>query len=44
VLSLLLGSMLSEEISDFKSPEYLALAFTANFFAGVTQMALGVFR
>lgn len=44
VVSLLLGSLLSEEISDFKSPEYLALAFTSTFFAGVVQMALGVLR
>jgi len=44
VLSLMLGSLLSEEINDFKSPEYLALAFTATFFAGVTQLALGVLR
>ncbi|CAJ1963515.1 unnamed protein product [Sphenostylis stenocarpa] len=44
VISLMLGTMLSDEISDFKSHEYLRLAFTATFFAGVTQMALGVLR
>jgi len=44
VVSLLLGSLISEEISDFKSPEYIALAFTATFFAGVTKMSLGVLR
>ncbi|KAK7328171.1 hypothetical protein VNO77_22268 [Canavalia gladiata] len=44
VVSLLLGSMLTNEISDYKSHEYLRLAFTATFFAGITQMALGVFR
>ncbi|KAJ1434948.1 sulfate anion transporter, conserved site [Sesbania bispinosa] len=44
VVSLLLGTMLSDEISNIKSHEYLRLAFTATFFAGVTQMILGVFR
>ncbi|KAG4945387.1 high affinity sulfate transporter 2-like [Glycine soja] len=44
VVSLLLGTLLTDEISDFKSHEYLRLAFTATFFAGVTQMALGVLR
>ncbi|XP_019419720.1 PREDICTED: high affinity sulfate transporter 2-like [Lupinus angustifolius] len=44
VVSLLLGTMLTEEISDYKSHEYLRLAFTATFFAGVTQMTLGVLR
>ncbi|KAL2342118.1 hypothetical protein Fmac_010058 [Flemingia macrophylla] len=44
VVSLLLGTMLSNEISDYKSHEYLRLAFTATFFAGITQMALGVLR
>ncbi|XP_022642904.1 high affinity sulfate transporter 2 [Vigna radiata var. radiata] len=44
VVSLLLGTTLSDEISNFKSHEYLRLAFTATFFAGVTQMALGVLR
>ncbi|XP_019439834.1 PREDICTED: high affinity sulfate transporter 2-like isoform X2 [Lupinus angustifolius] len=44
VVSLLLGTMLSEEISDYKSHEYLRLAFTATFFAGITQLTLGVLR
>ncbi|KAK4254291.1 hypothetical protein QN277_009694 [Acacia crassicarpa] len=44
VVSLLLGTMLTDEISDYKSHDYLRLAFTATFFAGVTQMALAVFR
>ncbi|XP_020222756.1 high affinity sulfate transporter 2 [Cajanus cajan] len=44
VVSLLLGTMLSDEISDYHSHEYLRLAFTATFFAGITQMALGVLR
>lgn len=44
VVSLLLGRMLSNEITDYKSHEYLRLAFTATFFAGITQMVLGVFR
>ncbi|KAJ1404740.1 STAS domain [Sesbania bispinosa] len=44
VVSLLLGTMLTNEISNYRSHEYLRLAFTATFFAGITQMALGVFR
>ncbi|RYR35668.1 hypothetical protein Ahy_A10g050797 [Arachis hypogaea] len=44
VVSLLLGAMLSHDIRDHKSHEYLRLAFTATFFAGVTQLALGVLR
>ncbi|KAK7246772.1 hypothetical protein RIF29_41642 [Crotalaria pallida] len=44
VVSLLLGTMLSDEISDYKSHDYLCLAFTATFFAGITQMVLGVLR
>ncbi|OIV96205.1 hypothetical protein TanjilG_14882 [Lupinus angustifolius] len=44
VVSLLLGTMLSDEIKDYHSHEYLRLAFTATFFAGITQMALGVLR
>ncbi|XLU71208.1 hypothetical protein S245_030261, partial [Arachis hypogaea] len=42
VVSLLLGAMLSHDIRDHKSHEYLRLAFTATFFAGVTQLALGI--
>ena len=44
VVSLLLGTSLTDEISDYKSHDYLRLAFTATFFAGITQMALGVLR
>ncbi|KAL4294565.1 hypothetical protein HN873_064535 [Arachis hypogaea] len=44
VVSLLLGSLLSSEISDTKSHDYVRLAFTATFFAGVTQLVLGVCR
>ncbi|XP_045817749.1 high affinity sulfate transporter 2-like [Trifolium pratense] len=44
VVSLLLGTLLSDEIKDTKSPEYLRLTFTATFFAGITQMALGLLR
>ena len=44
VVSLLLGSLLTEEIKDFKSHDYLRLTFTATFFAGITQMTLGVLR
>ncbi|MED6195338.1 Solute carrier 26 [Stylosanthes scabra] len=44
VVSLLLGAMISNEIRDHKSHEYLRLAFTATFFAGITQLTLGVLR
>ncbi|KAL5703904.1 Solute carrier 26 [Ranunculus cassubicifolius] len=45
VVSLLLGTLLGEEIDyDTHPKEYLHLAFTATFFAGVTQAALGLFR
>ncbi|XP_054803636.1 high affinity sulfate transporter 2-like [Prosopis cineraria] len=44
VVSLLLGSMLTDEISDYKNHDYLRLALTATFFAGITQMALGILR
>ncbi|CAM0871749.1 unnamed protein product [Alopecurus aequalis] len=45
VVSLLLGTLLQEEIDPVKNPlEYTHLAFTATFFAGVTQFALGFFR
>jgi high affinity sulfate transporter 1 len=44
VVSLLLGTLLTDEISDYKSHEYLRLTFTATFFAGITQMALGILR
>ncbi|XP_031498917.1 sulfate transporter 1.2-like [Nymphaea colorata] len=45
VISLLLGSLLQEEIDPVLNPlEYYRLAFTATFFAGVTQAALGICR
>ncbi|KAJ6846234.1 sulfate transporter 3.1-like [Iris pallida] len=45
VPSLLLASMLSREVSAIQQPAlYLHLAFTAAFFAGVLQMALGLLR
>uniref|UniRef100_A0A7N0UN54 STAS domain-containing protein n=1 Tax=Kalanchoe fedtschenkoi TaxID=63787 RepID=A0A7N0UN54_KALFE len=45
VVSLLLGTMLSNEIDPSKNPdEYLRLALTATFFAGITQATLGIFR
>ncbi|GFP87077.1 high affinity sulfate transporter 1 [Phtheirospermum japonicum] len=44
VVSLLLGSMLRNEIDPKHKHDYQRLAFTATFFAGVTQLALGFFR
>ncbi|KAL1093649.1 hypothetical protein V6Z11_D06G045300 [Gossypium hirsutum] len=45
VVSLLLGSMLSNEIDPNQNEaEYLRLAFTATFFAGITQVTLGFLR
>ncbi|GJN28913.1 hypothetical protein PR202_gb17087 [Eleusine coracana subsp. coracana] len=45
VVSLLLGTLLQNEIDPKTNPlEYRRLAFTATFFAGVTQAALGFFR
>ncbi|MED6131386.1 Sulfate transporter 1.3 [Stylosanthes scabra] len=45
VVSLLLGTSLSNEIDPTTNPdEYLRLAFTATFFAGITQATLGIFR
>lgn len=45
VVSLLLGTLLSKEIDYQTHPdEYLRLAFTATFFAGVTQAVLGFLR
>ncbi|CAH9139487.1 unnamed protein product [Cuscuta epithymum] len=45
VVSLLLGSMLQDEIDPIKQKvEYHRLAFTATFFAGITQFVLGFFR
>ncbi|XWS15043.1 hypothetical protein CRYUN_Cryun35bG0060600 [Craigia yunnanensis] len=45
VVSLLLGTMLSSEIDPIKNAaEYRRLAFTATFFAGITQVTLGFLR
>ncbi|MBA0682859.1 hypothetical protein Goari_024549, partial [Gossypium aridum] len=45
VVSLLLGSLLQDEIDSSASPVgYRHLAFTATFFAGLTQFILGLFR
>lgn len=45
VVSLLLGTLLSNEIDPVThAAEYRRLAFTATFFAGITQATLGIFR
>ncbi|XAR53071.1 hypothetical protein NMG60_11021470 [Bertholletia excelsa] len=44
VVSLLLGTMIQDEIDSSNKTQYLRLAFTATFFAGVTQAMLGFFR
>jgi len=45
VVSLLLASLISDEVSPTENPElYIALAMSATFFAGVFQAALGIFR
>ncbi|OMP05932.1 sulfate anion transporter [Corchorus capsularis] len=44
VVSLLLGTMLSNEIDPKNKVEYRRLAFTATFFAGITQATLGFLR
>lgn len=45
VVSLLIGSLLQNEVDHVKNKEeYMRLAFTATFFAGVTQAALGFLR
>lgn len=45
VVSLLLGTMLREELDPVtQKHDYERLAFTATFFAGVTQFTLGFFR
>lgn len=45
VASLLIGSMLEKEVSPTEDPAlYLRLAFTATFFAGLFQAALGLLR
>jgi high affinity sulfate transporter 1 len=44
-VSLLMGTLLQDEIDPVKNPiEYSRLAFTATFFAGITQAILGFFR
>ncbi|PPD70456.1 hypothetical protein GOBAR_DD32666 [Gossypium barbadense] len=45
VVSLLLGTLLQNEIDSSENPvDYRRLAFTATFFAGITQFTLGFFR
>ncbi|EPS65934.1 hypothetical protein M569_08843, partial [Genlisea aurea] len=44
VVSLLLGTMLRNEIDPKNKLDYERLAFTATFFAGITQFVLGFFR
>lgn len=45
VVSLLLGTLLQNEIDSETNPiEYRRLAFTATFFAGITEAALGFLR
>ncbi|XP_073063908.1 high affinity sulfate transporter 2-like [Primulina eburnea] len=44
VVSILLGNLLQNEIDPKNKYEYRRLAFTATFFAGVTQFVLGFFR
>ncbi|KAK4424338.1 Sulfate transporter 1.3 [Sesamum alatum] len=44
VVSLLLGSLVQNEIDPKHKLEYRRLMFTATFFAGVTQFLLGFFR
>jgi len=45
VVSLLLGTLLQNEVDPVKNKEeYQRLAFTATFFAGITQAALGCLR
>lgn len=45
VASLLIASMLGKEVSPSQNPTlYLHLAFTATFFAGIFQAALGFLR
>ncbi|EPS63999.1 hypothetical protein M569_10782, partial [Genlisea aurea] len=45
VVSLLLGTLLRSEVDPINNAvEYTRLAFTATFFAGITQAALGILR
>ncbi|XP_054777993.1 high affinity sulfate transporter 2-like [Prosopis cineraria] len=44
VVCLLLGTMMTKENNDYESFDYVRLAFTATFWAGITQMAFGILR
>lgn len=45
VVSLLLGTLVQQEVDSTKNmAEYRSLVFTATFFAGITQAALGFLR
>ncbi|XP_057794620.1 sulfate transporter 1.3 [Salvia miltiorrhiza] len=45
VVSLLLGTLLQDEVDPVANPDvYRRLAFTATFFAGITQATLGILR
>jgi len=45
IASLVLGSMLTEEVSPTEEPDlFLQLALTSTFFAGIFQAALGILR
>ncbi|KAH1188260.1 putative sulfate transporter 3.3 [Glycine max] len=45
IASLVLGSMLTEEVSPSEQPDpFLQLALTSTFFAGILQAALGILR
>lgn len=45
IASLVLGSMLTEEVSPSEQPDlFLQLALTSTFFAGIFQAALGILR
>lgn len=45
IASLVLGSMISEEVSPTAQPDlFLQVALTSTFFAGIFQSALGILR
>lgn len=44
VVSILLGTLVRNEIDDIKSPDYHRLIFTSTFFAGIFQALLGICR
>ena len=45
IASLVLGSVLTEEVSPSEQPDlFLQLALTSTFFAGIFQAALGILR